>query len=679
MRFSKLSLSNQVATVSIVTSLLIIGLLSQIVAHISKRDLLAIEVSQLQTQLGTARSMVELSYDVAKSTTNTFGNVLSARFSEAMSLQADRKIIIDGIATPALIYRGRTLNQDFTDVDAFKQETHGIATIFVRSGENFIRISTNLMLPDGRRAVGTQLDPAHPAYAQLLKGDSYLGAATLFERLYITTYMPIKDGGGKVIGALFVGSDASGWFSEVMQSISSVHVGSTGYLFVIKTNGSEKGKLLIHPTLQGKNLAEVEDANGGHPFQPVIEDDSGTFSYPWKQPNGDIVDKQLSFVHSPAWGGIAVAATVPREELVRESRVLGNTILMTGAVAAILMAAILLCYLRHALSPMARLADIVTQAGEGDLTIDNVIVATPADSRNELHLISQQIARMVRNVRSMVADISERVGSMATTSQQMEHTAKEMASAATSQSAAASAMAAGVEQMAVSVNMISDNAQHVDHVTDKTRALSGNGRTALDRAKLALAQIDDNVNSSAKQVDQLGENSARISAVVSLIEGIADQTNLLALNAAIEASRAGEQGRGFSVVADEVRKLAERTTHSTTEISQIIDALLGGIDVVTNSMMRTKQLMLSGAQEIAAADTAIDSIFAGADDAANASRDISHGLREQAAASNSLGFEVEKVGTLSEETSRDETFASAKQISVIAGQITNSVARFRVA
>src|SRR3546814_19706308 len=74
-------------------------------------------------------------------------------------------------------------------------------------------------------------------------------------------------------------------------------------------------------------------------------------------------------------------------------------------------------------------------------------------------------------------------------------------------------------------------------------------------------------------VARLGESSARIGEVVSVITGIAEQTNLLALNAAIEAARAGSAGRGFAVVADEVKDLAKETTAATEGIRQLVDQL----------------------------------------------------------------------------------------------------------
>ena len=52
------------------------------------------------------------------------------------------------------------MNNDFTIVDEIRKEDLGMAaTLFVKSGDELIRVATSVWLPDGRRAVGTVLAP----------------------------------------------------------------------------------------------------------------------------------------------------------------------------------------------------------------------------------------------------------------------------------------------------------------------------------------------------------------------------------------------------------------------------------------------------------------------------------------------------------------------------------------
>ncbi len=100
--------------------------------------------------------------------------------------------------------------------------------------------------------------------------------------------------------------------------------------------------------------------------------------------------------------------------------------------------------------------------------------------------------------------------------------------------------------------VIGNMAENIDRLAHNTKQVALNSNTAADKARFGgdsvskavtqMAQIENTVNSSAKVVSKLGEQSKEIGEIVGTISGIASQTNLLALNAAIEAARAGEQG-----------------------------------------------------------------------------------------------------------------------------------------
>ncbi|WP_394779754.1 methyl-accepting chemotaxis protein [Undibacterium sp.] len=137
----------------------------------------------------------------------------AGRFRQAVSgdisLDASQAIDVVGRLTPVLRHGQSIINMDFALVDGFARQTGVAATVFVKDGSDFIRISTSIKKENGERAVGTPLDRAHPGYKRLIAGESYTGYATLFGIQYITQYDPIRDRGGNIIGVLFVGINVS--------------------------------------------------------------------------------------------------------------------------------------------------------------------------------------------------------------------------------------------------------------------------------------------------------------------------------------------------------------------------------------------------------------------------------------------------------------------------------------
>ncbi|MFC4322221.1 methyl-accepting chemotaxis protein [Litchfieldia salsa] len=99
------------------------------------------------------------------------------------------------------LYKGNVkLNDNFEMVDKIGSLTNNAVTIFM--GDT--RVSTNVMLEDGTRAVGTQVSK-EVADKTLTNGDTYTGEATVVGKQLITIYEPIKDSSGEIIGMFFVG------------------------------------------------------------------------------------------------------------------------------------------------------------------------------------------------------------------------------------------------------------------------------------------------------------------------------------------------------------------------------------------------------------------------------------------------------------------------------------------
>src|SRR6476660_1488888 len=106
---------------------------------------------------------------------------------------------------PALNFGQTKMNNNFALVDEVQKEKGGTATIFVKSGDEFVRVATNVMKDDGSRAIGTVLDPKGKAIAAIAKGKSFCGEVSILGKPYTAGYEPIRDANNNVIGVYYVG------------------------------------------------------------------------------------------------------------------------------------------------------------------------------------------------------------------------------------------------------------------------------------------------------------------------------------------------------------------------------------------------------------------------------------------------------------------------------------------
>jgi hypothetical protein len=112
---------------------------------------------------------------------------------------------VAGKNVPALYFGTTKMNNFFGVVDEVVKENGGTATLFVKAGDEYVRVATNVKKDDGSRAIGTILDPNGPVIAMIKKGEAYYGDATILGKPYVTGYEPIRDASGNVIGIYYVG------------------------------------------------------------------------------------------------------------------------------------------------------------------------------------------------------------------------------------------------------------------------------------------------------------------------------------------------------------------------------------------------------------------------------------------------------------------------------------------
>jgi two-component system NtrC family sensor kinase len=183
-------------------------------------SLVALALTQLEPAAGTevvdAGVLARESPTLARQAAITISPTPRARptatreVRSGMMLRAAAPVSTPGGRLLGVLDGGVLINRNYEIVDkirrtVFKEEEYkgrpvGTATIF----QNDVRVSTNVRLADGTRAIGTQAS-AEVADAVLSRGETWRGRAFVVQDWYLAAYTPIRDVSGATIGMLYVG------------------------------------------------------------------------------------------------------------------------------------------------------------------------------------------------------------------------------------------------------------------------------------------------------------------------------------------------------------------------------------------------------------------------------------------------------------------------------------------
>ncbi|WP_301103318.1 methyl-accepting chemotaxis protein [Propionivibrio sp.] len=582
--------------------------------------------------------------------------------------------------TPLLKLNGVPFNGSTREVDAFSNAGKGnVATLFVRRGDDYIRVATSVKKEDGSRAVGTMLAKEHPAYAGISEGKSYTGKATLFGRQYMTKYDPIRDSKGQIIGIHFVGIDIMSALEHMKETIRKIKIGQTGYAYVLDGKpGPSAGTLLIHPAQEGKNIVESKDTEGKFFIKEMLEKRNGTIVYPWinkEAGESKVREKFVAFNEYKDWNWIVGSGSYSDEIFSLANRV-GD--IMIGA--AVILTAVLLGVLtfflsRIVITPLRNLVLSSRRIADGDLTVQ-------VDTRrtDEVGKVMDAMNQMVGKLRTIIAEVSTAADTISTASEHLSTTCNDVSLAADKQVQATTSSAAALEEVTVSINEVSSLAKANEESSKRTAALTSDSVASIRHAVIEIDAMAQSIGAASNQVGGLVKRSEEVSGIAGVIREIADQTNLLALNAAIEAARAGEQGRGFAVVADEVRKLAERTTKATHEIAEVIGLIQQETQQTVTSMQVAAPQIRDGLQKVNDVSGMLDLIAVEAAESQKRAVEVANATREQAIGANDIARSVEQVAQMTEETNgtMHKNAENAAHLQEMAKKLRQQVAYFRV-
>ncbi|WP_240476645.1 methyl-accepting chemotaxis protein, partial [Xanthomonas phaseoli] len=159
--FNRLSVGTRLSALLTLVIAVSLGLLALTIYRQSAGDI----ESQVKAELRSSTRLMQQSvamYDVTLSEgTQRLGSVFDDMLpAGARELDSASTVTIGEQNTPSLRAGKQALNLNFDAVDRFAKATGGVATIFARTGDDFVRITTSLRNKQNERVIGTLLDAA---------------------------------------------------------------------------------------------------------------------------------------------------------------------------------------------------------------------------------------------------------------------------------------------------------------------------------------------------------------------------------------------------------------------------------------------------------------------------------------------------------------------------------------
>ncbi len=690
---AKLSIGSKLSLFLAVTVVIVMGLFSVSISMVMSKRLNQRVENDLAQQATLLVSTLSSYHSSLVDSADKMAAVFRTYFHGSLSINAKTAVLIGDKQTPLLKFGATTINLNTEYVDAFTATTKAVGTVFVRTGDDFIRIATSLKKEDGSRAVGTALDRAHPAYPGLLKGDEFVGKATLFGKDYMTKYLPIKDGSGKVVAVFFIGLDFTDGLKVLKEKIRSVKVGKSGYIYALDAReGKDNGKLQIHPAKEGANVSDAKDSEGHEFIREMLKQKEGTIRYPWVNKElGETSAREKMVVFRPLkeWNWlICVGASL--DELNNEGNFLRNSLFgATFFVVSLLVLSFITMTRRIVTKPLNDAVLMANCIAAGDLT---VTIATT--SEDEIGRLMTAMKNMVENLRTMFTELSGGVQTISSSATELSAVSRHLTSSADTSASRTQGVAAAAEEMSANMMSVSvameeatANVNTVASATEEMTVTIADVAKNSDLARTITGQAVLQADKVTQQITALGRAAREINKVTETITAISAQTNLLALNATIEAARAGAAGKGFTVVATEIKELAQQTAAATEGIRDKIDNIQSStaetveeIEKISRVIQEVNGIISTTAVAIEQQASVMQEIATNIAQAAHGMQEVNQNVAQTSGVADTIASDIAGTNSSVQEISKGsvQVLESAEDLAKLAEQLKEMSERFKI-
>ena len=471
-------------------------------------------------------------------------------------------------------------------IDHVKQLFGADFTIFLGD----VRISTTIV-QDGKRVIGTKLDPAI-AKTVLVEGKPFQGAATILGQPYLTAYMPLVGPDQKNIGVLFAGQSVTKMEAAIART--RLIIGGVGAVLLLI--GLFAMFFVVRRITVPLGLAVDDLAQLG----------AGDFT-----------------------------ATVPPEMLKRKDEI-GKLSVAINALTQ---------NMRGLLRQIAQSAEQVAASSE-QLTAS---AQQSAEAANNVAESIQQVAMGSEKQVGAVNDTSAIVEEISATMQEVAATAGEMATLAEQTAKAAQTGKASIDVAVTQMGAVSDGSRQAQQAAEELKGSSARIGEIVDLISSIAGQTNLLALNAAIEAARAGEQGRGFAVVAEEVRKLAEQSEAAArqIKDLVDKNH-GSIGNVVGAIDSAIRdinqgvELVNVAGGNFANINQQISQVTEQVEVIAQSVHEAA----TGSQRIVVSIKAVENLSR---DAAAESENVSAATEQQSASMQEIAASSQALAKLAEE------------------------------
>ena len=453
-----------------------------------------------------------------------------------------------------------------------------------------VRISTTIV-QDGKRVIGTKLDPAI-AKTVLVEGKSFQGAASILGQPYLTAYMPLVGPDQKNIGVLFAGQSVTKMEAAIART--RLIIGGVGAVLLLI--GLFAMFFVVRRITVPLGLAVDDLAQLG----------AGDFT-----------------------------ATVPPEMLKRKDEI-GKLSVAINALTQ---------NMRGLLRQIAQSAEQVAASSE-QLTAS---AQQSAEAANNVAESIQQVAMGSEKQVGAVNDTSAIVEEISATMQEVAATAGEMATLAEQTAKAAQTGKASIDVAVTQMGAVSDGSRQAQQAAEELKGSSARIGEIVDLISSIAGQTNLLALNAAIEAARAGEQGRGFAVVAEEVRKLAEQSEAAArqIKDLVDKNH-GSIGNVVGAIDSAIRdinqgvELVNVAGGNFANINQQISQVTEQVEVIAQSVHEAA----TGSQRIVVSIKAVENLSR---DAAAESENVSAATEQQSASMQEIAASSQALAKLAEE------------------------------